>query len=394
MSSTRSNRLPSGTWGFPIPIHFGPGRIGELPAIARQAGMVRPLLVSDSATAALPFVGEILQRLESAGFEPVLFSDFSANPTDTECIRGGEVFRESGRDGVIALGGGSSLDAGKAIAISALQANTDFWAFDGLAEPLKAESLRPFAPLLCVPTTSGTGAEVEPAGMVTHTGTREKRAFLHPDFRASAAILDPELTTGLPANLTAWTGLDAIVHAIEAYLVPEFHPMCDGIALQALGLMAPAVRRAHRDGSDLEARFSMMVGSCLAAVAFAKGLGIVHAVSHMVGGLYDTQHGLTNAVILPAALRFNRAAIEHKAAELARACGAPSHDFDGLYAWVVELNLAFDIPHGLGELGAVPRDGERLTDMAMHDLCLPTNPRPVARAELADFIAAAIEKTW
>ena len=356
--------------------------------------MTRPLLVSDTGTAGLPFVGEIQQQLTAAGFTPRLFSDFSPNPTDIECMRGGEFYCEWGSDGVIAVGGGSSLDAGKAIAISIADAQVDFWAFDGLAEPLKLEGEGRFAPLVCVPTTSGTGAEVEPAGMVTNTATREKRGFLHPDFGVSAAILDPELTTGLPANLTAWTGLDAIVHAIEAYLVPDFHPMCDGIALQALGLMAPAIRRAYADGSDLEARNAMMIGSCLAAVAFTKGLGIVHAVSHMIGGLYDTQHGLTNAVILPAAMRFNRPAIEHKAAELARTCDAPTHDFDGLYAWIAALNSAFDIPHGLGELGVRVKDVDRLAEMAMHDVCLSTNPRPVARDELTDFIGQAIDQSW
>ena len=394
MSQIQSSILQSGTWGFPIPIHYGPGCIAQLPGIAGDLAMTRPLLVSDTGTAGLPFVGEILRQLEAAGLVPRLFSEFSPNPTDIECISGAGVYRESGCDGVIAIGGGSSLDAGKAIAISAPGAHADFWEFDGLAEPLKFEGERPFAPLLCIPTTSGTGAEVEPAGMVTNTGTREKRGFLHPDFRVSAAILDPELTTSLPANLTAWTGLDAIVHAIEAYLTPEFHPMCDGIALQALGLMAPAIRRAWRDGSDLEARSAMMIGSCLAAVAFTKGLGIVHSVSHMVGGLYDTQHGLTNAVILPAALRFNRTAIEHKAAELARTCGARTHDFDGLYAWVVELNSEFEIPHGLSELGVLAKDVDRLTEMAMHDLCLSTNPRAVARDELRGFICEAVEKTW
>ena len=286
------------------------------------------------------------------------------------------------------------MDAGKAIALSAPAAQADFWAFDGYAEPLRFDGTAPFAPLICVPTTAGTGAEVEPAGIVTNTETREKRGYLHPDFRPSAAILDPELTLGLPANLTAWTGLDAMVHAIEAYLVPDFHPMCDGIALEALQLMAPALGRAYRDGGDLEARQAMMIGSCLAAVAFTKGLGIVHSVSHMVGGLYDTQHGLTNAVILPAALRFNRPAIEQKAAELARACGAPTQDFDGLYARIVELNTAFDIPRGLGELGVAAKDADRLADMAMHDICLPTNPRPVERNALGDFIGAAIEQTW
>lgn len=391
---TQNTVLQSGTWGFPIPIHYGPGSIKNLGSIARGAEIDCPLVVSDSGTAGLPFMAEIMEYLTTAGLSPHLFSSFSPNPTDTECLAGGEFYRQHGCDGVIAVGGGSSLDAGKGISLFAPQDQLDFWAFDLETDPVAPGSHAPFAPLICVPTTSGTGAEVEPSAMITHTTRRGKRVIFHPDHQPHAAVLDSELTIGLPANLTAWTGIDAIVHAIEAYLVPDFHPMCDGIALQALSLMAPAIKRAYHDGGDLEARSAMMVGSCLAAVSFTKGLGLVHAVSHMVGGLYNTQHGLTNAVILPAALQYNRPVIEDKAVELARACGAKSHDFDGLLDWILDLHQEFDIPHGLAELGVQRDNLDQQVELALSDVCRATNPRTINREEMVEFISNAIEKTW
>jgi alcohol dehydrogenase class IV len=394
MSITCNTVLDSGTWGFPIPIHYGPGSSRHLGRIARENGMIRPLIVSDSETAKLPFLNMITDLLKSDGLEPQMYSSFSPNPTDVECIAGGEIFRTEKCDSVIAIGGGSSMDTGKAIALSALGSHEDIWVFDGFAEPMSIKDAGPFAPLICVPTTSGTGAEVEPAAMVTNTTTHEKRGFLHPSYRPLAAVLDPELTIGLPPNLTAWTGIDAMVHAIEAYLVPAFHPMCDGIALQALSLMAPVIKRAYHDGSDMEARSAMMVGSCLAAVSFAKGLGIVHAVSHMVGGLYNTQHGLTNAVILPAAMRYNRPEILDKSVELARVCGADHHDFDGLLGWIHDLHEELGIPHSLGELGVEHDDVNQLVDMVQRDVCFATNPRSLNPEELGAFISGSIDNTW
>ena len=389
-----TDNLQSGIWSFPIPIHYGPGSIKQLGEIVRAGGMSRPLIVSDSGTADLPFLRVIMANLKANGLEPHLFSNFSPNPTDTECDLGGQAFREHNCDSVIAIGGGSSMDAGKGIGLIAHKNREHFWAFDTEAEPIPLEQAGPFAPLICVPTTSGTGAETEATGIVTNTTNHEKRCVYHPDYHPVAAILDAELTIGLPQNLTAWTGMDAIVHAIEAYLVPAYHPLCDGAALQALELMAPAIKRVYHDGTDLAARHAMIVGSCLAGIAFLKGLGLVHATSHMVGGLHDTQHGLTNAVVLPAALRHNHPAIEDKAAVMARICGAETHDFDGFYNWVLDLLAEFDIPHSLGELGVKVEEADQLALMMTHDGCLPTNPLPLDQAQCKEFVLAAIENTW
>jgi alcohol dehydrogenase class IV len=206
--------------------------------------------------------------------------------------------------------------------------------------------------------------------------------------------LDPELVLSLPKNLTAWTGIDAIVHAIEAYSVPSFHPICDGIALQALSLMAPAIRLSYRNGDDLTARGAMLTGSCMAAISFTKGLGLVHSISHMVGGLYNTPHGLTNAIVLPAVLKYNRPKLNNKIKQIAIACGAKSHDFKGLMDWIYELYTEFNIPHSLGEIGVKTQDVDRLVEMILKDICLPTNPRPISKSCLKSFLLEAINKTW
>ena len=394
MSEIKSTMLQQCLWSFPIPIHYGPGSIKKVPSIAKKAGIKRPLIVSDSETATLNFVNSAIKMLLTENLTCFLFSDFSPNPTDKECLRGCEVYLSEGCDGIIAIGGGSSLDAGKAIALSAYRSPDRFWDFDMLKEVSSNKKLNHFAPLICVPTTTGTGAEVEPGAMVTDTKSREKKAFYHPEYWPVAAVLDPELALTLPKNLTAWTGIDAIVHAIEAYSVPAFHPMCDGIALQALDLICPAIKRAYHNGDDIEARGAMMVGSCLAAVSFTKGLGLVHSISHMVGGMYNTPHGLTNAVILPAVLRYNYPNIKGKVKYLARACGADSEDFNGLMTWIETLYEDFMIPHSLGDLGVLNKDIDKLVEMVLNDICLPTNPRPISKSQLNTFIANAINKTW
>ena len=386
--------LHSGYWDFPVPIYYGPGSIRLLPKLVLQHGINRPLLVSDEATARLPIVQAMVAQLQAATIEVTSHSDFSANPTDEECHTGAKRLLEAGCDGIIAVGGGSSMDAAKAIGLIANQKQVTLWDFDTEVPPPDARSLAPFVPLVCVPTTSGTGAETEGTAMVVNTHNFEKRCIYHLDYHPIFALLDAELTLGLPRNLTSWTGIDAIVHAIEAYLVPGFHPLCDGAALQSLRLTAMALPKVVNNGHDLSARNDMQIGACLAGVAFKKGLGMVHAISHMVGGLYNTQHGLTNAVLLPAVLRFNESHMGNKAVELARACGADSDDFEGLYAWVITQLEALDIPNGLAALGVQSGDVERLASMAMNDGGMPTNPRPVSLAECQLFIADAMAKTW
>ena len=394
MEETQNTILEQCLWNFPIPIHYGPGRIKQISAITKSFSIKRPLIVSDREISKLKFVKKIVSDLNNHNVNLSIFSDFSPNPTDIECQLGCQMFRRENCDGVIAVGGGSSLDAGKAIALSAYRDPRNFWDLDMNNDPSLRNSSEKFSQLICVPTTAGTGAEVEPGAIITKTETKEKLVLFHPLYSPSAAILDPELILSLPKNLTAWTGIDAIVHAIEAYSVPNFNPICDGIALQALRLMAPAIKQSYRDGENLIARGAMLTGSCMAAISFNKGLGLVHSISHMVGGLYDTHHGLTNAIILPSVLKYNEPVLKKKISQIAIACGAKTGDFEGLMDWLYDLYTEFKIPKNLSELGMKKQDIGRLAEMILKDICLPTNPRPIAKASLEALLSNGLEKTW
>lgn len=394
MKETQNTFLECCLWNFPIPIYYGPGQIKQLSTIIKSFSIKRPLIVSDSGTSKLRFVMKITEDLTTNKINAPIFSEFSPNPSDVECLLGCQMFKKENCDGVIAIGGGSSLDAGKAIALSTFRDPKRFWDLDMSNDLVPINNPEKFPPLICVPTTAGTGAEVEPGAIVTKIQTKQKLVLFHPLFSPSAAILDPELILSLPKNLTASTGIDALVHAIEAYSVPNFNPICDGIALQALRLMAPAIRQSYRSGADLSARGAMLAGSCMAAISFNKGLGLVHSISHMVGGLYDTPHGLTNAIILPAVLKYNKPKLESKIQQIASACGAKTEDFNGLMEWIYDLYSEFKIPKSLGAIGVRKQDIRKLTEMILEDICLPTNPRPISKASLETLLSKAIVKTW
>lgn len=376
-------------WDFPVPIKYGPGRLAEIGALCVSAGCRKPLIVTDRATAMLPFLDTLRGHLAGAGLVHGTFAEVSPNPTDVEVVAGKAAFIAGGHDSIIALGGGSGMDAGKAISI-VLNSPRDLWDFDYNLAPPAELGKADFVPLLCVPTTSGTGAETESTAMVTDTKRGIKGCVWHPAQKPFAALLDPELTIGLPRKLTAWTGCDALTHAIEAYCVPAFHPMCDGSALQALGMVYRALPQALEDPGSIPARGAMLTGSCLAGVAFLKGLGMVHAISHMVGAEFDTQHGLTNAVLLPAVLRFNASAIEPRVAAMCQAMGLARADFETFYAAVCGLLDHCDIPRSLAEIGVTADRIDSLAAKAMTDTAAGTNPRPFSLEEVTTVIRAAL----
>ena len=351
--------------------------------------MRRPLEVTDRGSRALPFIAAAQATLTEAGVAPALFCEVEPNPTDRNVRAGCEVFRAGGHDGVVAIGGGSGMDAAKAISLLARNAH-DLPVFDYDNAPLPLVPSHDFAPLVCVPTTAGTGAETESTAMLTDTARGVKICVWHPAQKPLAAILDPQVTLGLPKTLTAWTGCDALVHAIAAFSVPAWHPLCDGLALEAMRLIHGALPTAVRDGGNLEARGAMLAGSCLAGVSFIKGLGLVHAISHMVGAVCDTHHGLTNAVVLPAVLLYNRPALAEKTPLMCRAMSLPGEDFDSLYSAVVALLDELEIPRGLGELG-VTRDliGE-IAAKAYTDGARATNPVPATVTDIEKLLATAI----
>lgn len=377
-------------WDFPVPIYYGPGRISEIAELCTRCGVTAPLVVTDRASRALPFVSSILERLRTNGLNASVFSDIAPNPTDENVTEGVRFFREGGFDGIIALGGGSGMDAGKAISLL-VRNDHALWEFD-FDNPTQPDlSVADFVPLICVPTTAGTGAETESTAMITDTGRGVKGCVWHVAQKPKGVILDPELTVGLPRNLTAWTGCDALVHAIEAYCVDMVHPMCDGIACEALGLIYRALPKVLEEPANIGARGAMLVGSCLAGVSFLKGLGLVHAISHMVGAEHDTHHGLTNAVILPVVLDFNSEAIAGKLPGMCHAMGVEAQDYQAFRKAVTGLLDTCEIPRALSEiLRDAPKVG-RLAEKAFKDVAASTNPRRATVGDIENLIRSALQ---
>jgi alcohol dehydrogenase class IV len=297
MRTDEPHLLKAQNWTFPVPIAYGPRRLLEIGIRCAASGVRNPLIVTDRGSRTLPFIGELQHHLTDAGLCCDVFSNISPNPRDDEIGAGQAAYRANGHDAIIAIGGGSAMDGGKAICLTANN-DIDLWAFEFEQTSPTIDTDQPFPKLITIPTTAGTGAETESTAMVTHVEKGMKFCIWHPDLKPSLVLLDPALTVGLPANLTAWTGADALTHAIEAYCVPGFHPLCDGMALEGLHLIAQWLPKAVREPENMAARGGMLVGSCLAGIAFLKGLGMVHAISHMVGAEYNTQHGLTNELML------------------------------------------------------------------------------------------------
>jgi alcohol dehydrogenase class IV len=377
-------------WSFPVPIAYGPGRLSDIGPRCADLGIDNPLIVTDSGSRELPFIAELRRHLSEAGLRFELFSKISPNPRDDEIGAGCDAFCAGAHDAIIAIGGGSAMDGGKSISLTANN-DVDLWAFEFEQPTPDIEPDQPFPKLITIPTTAGTGAETESTSMVTHVEKGMKFCVWHPDLKPSLALLDPALTVGLPPSLTAWTGADALTHAIEAYSVPGFHPLCDGMAIEGLSLIAEWLPLAVREPENMAARGGMLVGSCLAGIAFLKGLGMVHAISHMVGAEYDTQHGLTNAVILPVVLRFNLPGMEAKVHRMSDAMRLDDHSVEGFIAAVETMLDDLDIPKALSEIG-VPLDcAQRIAEKALKDSAAATNPRKATLDEARTLVEEAIK---
>ena len=385
------NFLEPQDWSFPVPIIYGPGRLSEIADLSTRAGMTKPLIVTDRGSAGLPFIADLKGYLSKGGLDSAIYSDISPNPRDDEIAAGKAQYRAGGHDGIIAIGGGSGMDGGKALALCANN-DLDLWAFEYEQSPPEMARHPAFPPLITIPTTAGTGAETESTAMITDTVRKMKWCIWHADLKPAFAVLDPEITLGLPVKLTAWTGVDAMVHAIEAYCVPGFNPLCDGLALEGLRLVGRWLPVAVAEPSNLEARGAMLAGSCLSGIAFLKGLGLVHAISHMVGAEYDTQHGLTNAVVLPAALRHNAPALADKIEPLSQAMGLRDTSFEAFYAHVCVILDQVGIPKTLTDIG-VPSDcAARIADKALQDSAAGTNTCALTAQDIERVIAVALNK--
>ena len=363
-------------WGFPTQILFGPGRIESLPAACRAAGMTRPLLVTDPGLAALPMVKAAIERNGAAGVPTGLFSEIKGNPVGKNIEDGLKVYREGGHDGIIAFGGGSALDAGKCIAFMAGQSKP-MWLFEDKGDNWKQADPEGIAPVIAVPTTAGTGSEVGRAGVIVDESDHTKKVIFHPKMLPVTVISDPELTLGLPPHVTAATGMDALAHCLEAYCAPSYHPMAEGIAVEGMRLVKDWLPTAVRDGKNVEARAHMLAAASMGATAFQKGLGAIHALSHPVGALYDTHHGLTNAVFMPYVLAANRSVIEDKIVRLAAWLQLPQVSFDGFQQWVLDLRRELEIPHTLQDLGVGDDRFEEMAPMSVDDATAPGNPIPI-----------------
>ncbi|RRJ83819.1 iron-containing alcohol dehydrogenase [Aestuariirhabdus litorea] len=362
-------------WSYPTAIRFGAGRIAELADACQQLGIKRPLLVTDKGLASLPITTSTLGLMEQAGLGRALFCEVHPNPDDHALEAGLEIYRSGQHDGVIAFGGGSGLDLAKLIAFMAGQTRP-VWDFEDIDDWWTRADASAIAPIIAVPTTAGTGSEVGRASILTNSSTHVKKIIFHPKILPSIVICDPELTVGMPPVITAGTGLDAFIHSFEAYCSPFYHPMSQGIALEGMRLVKEYLPRAFADGSDIEARGHMMSAAAMGATAFQKGLGAVHALSHPVGAVYNTPHGMTNAIALPAVIRFNRPAIEERVAPLAAYLGIPG-GFDGFYDWVIDFSRRLEVPEKLSALGVDREQLDLLAQMAVDDPSAGGNPIPL-----------------
>ncbi|VDC28368.1 iron-containing alcohol dehydrogenase [Pseudogemmobacter humi] len=371
--------VPNRNWSYPTAIKFGVGRIGELAEHAKEAGLKKPLLVTDKALAALPITAQALDVLEAAGLGRAVFSEVDPNPNEKNMADGIAVYKAGGHDGVICFGGGSALDLGKMIALMAHQrADLSVWDLEDVDDWYTRADGTKIAPIVAVPTTAGTGSEVGRAGVLTNSATHKKKIIFHPKLMPAVTICDPALTVGMPKFITAGTGMDALAHCLEAYSSPIYHPMSQGIALEGLRLIFENLPVVYREPDNLMARGHMMSAAAMGAVAFQKGLGAIHSLSHPVGAIYNTHHGTTNAVVMPMVLDFNRPAIESRIDAAAAYLGIKG-SFDGFRARIMELRAELAIPANLTAMGVDPARLDEMTEMALEDPSCGGNPIGMTR---------------
>ena len=376
-------------WNYPTSIHFGAGRIKDLTLFCQELGMRKPCLVTDPGLAASPISETIKTLFLDAGVQLFIFSNIKTNPTGENIAAGVTSYADNNCDGVIALGGGSALDAGKAIGLMVGQ-NRPLWDFEDINDNWTRVNEDAMAPVIAVPTTAGTGSEVGRVSVITDTSEKRKKFIFHPKIMPEIVIADPELTIGLPPHLTAATGMDALSHNLEAFCSPYFHPLSNGIALEGINLISEALPLAYKDGGNIEARSKMLCASTMGATAFQKGLGAMHALAHPLGALYDTHHGLLNAVLMPYVLKANQAAIERKISGLCAYLNI-NQGFSGFLNWVLDLRATLGIPHTLADIQLDDTEASLIGQMAFEDASAATNPISFSAEDYQNIFVAALK---
>ncbi len=377
-----THAVPNRNWSYPTAIKFGVGRIAELAEHCKAAGITTPLLVTDKALASLPITAAALDSLANAGLGRAVFSEVDPNPNESNMAAGIVTYRAGRHDGVICFGGGSALDLGKMIALMAHQdKDLSVWALEDIDDWYTRADTSKIAPIIAVPTTAGTGSEVGRAGVLTNSATHKKKIIFHPALMPKVTICDPALTVGMPRFITAGTGMDALAHCLEAYCSPFYHPMSQGIALEGMRLVFENLAVAYSQPDNLEARAHMMSAAAMGAVAFQKGLGAIHSLSHPVGALYNTHHGTTNAVVMPMVLDFNRPAIEARLDKAAAYIGIAG-GYDGFRAAVMNLRGTLGIPANLTAMGVQNDRLDEMAAMALEDPSCGGNPVPLTLQNL------------
>lgn len=375
-------------WNYPTRVQVGAGRVNELAQCCVDLGIKAPLIVTDPGLAGSLLSGRLLQLCRSKALKTGIFSQIKANPTEQNVLDGVEAYRIGQHDGIIAFGGGSSLDAAKAIALMVGQTRP-LWDFEDVGDQWKRVKVETMAPVIAIPTTAGTGSEVGRASVITDTIHYVKKIIFHPRMLPPLVILDPEITVSLPPHLTAATGMDALSHCLEAYCAPAYHPMAEGIALEGMRLIKDNLLKVYQDGEDLAARTDMLVASSMGATAFQRGLGAMHALAHPLGALYDAHHGRLNAILMPYVLMANRSAIEEKMTRLANYLMI-SNGFDGFMDWILQLRMELNIESCLAPLGITEEYLETVAEMATQDAAAGSNPILFSQDEYKEILKSAI----
>jgi len=370
--------MMSMNWNYPTTIWFGDQRINEIQKACESLNIQKPLIVTDPGILKTDIIEKINSSLNT---KANIFSDVQSNPTGNNVELGVSYFNSNAHDGVIAVGGGSGMDVGKGIAFMAGQ-DRPLWDFEDIGDYWTRANSEAIKPIIAVPTTAGTGSETGRAGVYTNELTKEKKIIFHPKMLPAIVILDPELTVPLPKSLTAFTGMDALAHCLESYCSNFFHPFSQGIALEGMFIVKNNLINAYHDGSNLDARGSMLAASSMGSIAFQKGLGAIHSLSHPVGAIYNTHHGLTNAVFMPYVLRRNKKVIEEKIISLSRYLNLEDQTFEGFMNWILYLRKELSIPHTLKELIQDDSKFEEMSKMAKNDPSTGGNPIPL---EIKDF---------